>query len=251
MRTKGFLTKEESSLCARTGTQRSSRMPRLSPEPFVFFWNVVTVVLTSRMHVYFRTSPWRSSFWGSSRVSATTTSKYKLSPRGDLVRCLCSPFVSSLTSAEEDPGAVRAAVTSVWPWGCTSIRAALCPALPLCQALPELPLDPHSHLRSECRSSWLHNTLGVSAALGCLSLWARSRQLGYSQGPVGTSDGQSGLSICMLNRWDILCLYEEMYSLPFSLKHILPSHFLFFSLWWRMCRRMILCYEETVQAGEE
>lgn len=37
MWTKGFLTKEESYLCARTGTQRSSRMPRLSPKPFVFF----------------------------------------------------------------------------------------------------------------------------------------------------------------------------------------------------------------------
>lgn len=44
--TKGFLTKAKSSLCTKTEAQRSSDA-QLSPEPFVFFWDVVTVVLTS------------------------------------------------------------------------------------------------------------------------------------------------------------------------------------------------------------
>lgn len=117
----------------RTEAQRSKVTRPGSHQSIVFFWNIVTMVLTSRMHMYFRTSPWRYSFWGFSRVSVTTTSKYKPSLEGELLRCLLSSLypIADLSSGGGPGSCESYCHLSVTTCGCPSFMPGTMLSFPL------------------------------------------------------------------------------------------------------------------------
>ena len=147
-------------------------------------------------------------------------SKYEPSLGGELFRCLFFSLCLIADLGSGGPGHRESHSHRMGlhfrDEGCHSCSPSFMPGPTL-----NFPL-PHSHLGSECGSCWPLITLGVNnSSQPSVPL---SQELGYLQGPAGTSHGQSGLSIGMLSRWNILHLYK-MYSLPFSLKHTLPSYF--------------------------